>query len=120
MTTQRFGTTPPDDPHRYNFVLTRDDVAMVLRYTHVYPNLHGYTRKFFEKNYPGYSLQIFMEIFTAAGILTKKGTGTPGGRCKDRLHTIYFNSRSSFYVQWDNSPLSSDESETGESQTREE
>jgi len=114
MTTQRFGTTPPDDPYRYNFALTRDDVAMVLRYTHVYPNLHGYTTKFFEKNYPGYSLAIFMRIFTAAGILTKEGTGTPGGRCKDRLHTIYFNSSTSFYVQWDDSPVTRDESEPGE------
>lgn len=101
MSDHFFGTTPPDDPGRYRFALTRDDVSAVLRYTHVYPNLHGYTQRFFQKNYPGYSLGVFMPIFQAAGILTKEGSSAPGGRCKDRLHTIYFNSVNSFYVQWD-------------------
>ena len=106
MSNQLFGTTPPDDPSRYRFALTRDKVANILRYTHVYPNLHGYTQRFFANNYPGYSLGVFMPIFQAAGILTHEGSGAPGGRCKDRLHTIYFNSVDSFYVQWDSTPRS--------------
>lgn len=106
MSNQLFGTTPPDDPARYNFALTRADVTMVLRYSHVYPNLHGYTQRFFQKNYPGYSLGIFMRVFQTAGILTKDDSTSPAGRCKDRLHTIYFNSESSFYVHWDSSPRS--------------
>lgn len=114
MSTQLFGTTPPDDPGRYNFALTRDDVTTVLRYTHMYPNLHGYTTQFFAKNYPGYSLHIFMQIFQVAEILTREGSHSPGGRCKDRLHTIYFNSTTSFYVQWDSTPVSEQQSESGE------
>lgn len=100
MTDHLSGTTPPPDPDRYRFALSRDDVSAVLRYTHVYPNLHGYTKRFFEKNYPGSSLGEFMSVFQTAGILTKKGTKNPAGRCKDRLHTIYFSSKDCFYVRW--------------------
>ena len=100
MTNQLQGTTPPPEPERYRFALSHHEVSTVLRYTHVYPNLHGYTQRFFSNNYPGYSLASFMQVFQAAGILTKKGSSAPGGRCRDELHTFYFNSTESFYVQW--------------------
>lgn len=100
MTQQLFANTPPLEPTQYAYVLTAEQVERVLRYTHLYPNLHGHTKDFFAKNYPGQSLHSFMTVFQTAGILTKRGTHRPGGRCKVRLHTIYFSSADNFYVQW--------------------
>ncbi len=101
MTDTRYGTTPPNNPEQFRYALTYEHVEKVLHYTHIYPNLHGYTKDFFAKNYPGESLQSFMTVFNVAGILTKRGTQRPGGRCRARFHTIYFTNELNFYVQWE-------------------
>ena len=99
-THQLFGTQPPAELSRYAYALTAEQVEKVLHYTHLYPNLHGYTKDFFAKNYPGQTLHSFMTVFQTAGILTKRGTHRPGGRCKVRFHTIYFTDHNNFFVQW--------------------
>lgn len=100
MTDPRYGTQPPDNAEQFKYVLTREGVERVLTYTHIYPNLHGYTQSFFAKNYPNESLSSFMNVFKSAGILTKRGTYCPGGRCKNRFHAIFFTDQCNFYVQW--------------------
>lgn len=100
MTDPRYGTQPPDNEEQFKYVLTREDVERVLTYTHIYPNLHGYTQNFFATNYPNESLASFMTVFKSAGILTKRDTYCPGGRCKNRFHTIFFTDQYNFYVHW--------------------
>jgi hypothetical protein len=100
MKDPRYGNLPPDNAEQFKYVLTREDVEKVLTYTHIYPNLHGYTQNFFAKNYPNESLASFMTVFKSAGILTKRDTYCPGGRCKNRFHTIFFTDQYTFYVQW--------------------
>lgn len=102
-TPRRFTNPDPmPDVSRFALHLDRAAIDEVCHHTHWIPNLKGFTRTFFSKNYPGWDIGAMMAVFTAAGVLVRDGKGSPfGGRCHWKVRTLHFTSHEDFFVEWD-------------------
>jgi hypothetical protein len=102
-TPRRFTNPDPmPDVSRFALHLDRAAIDEVCHHTHWIPNLKGFTRRFFSKNYPGWDIGAMMAIFTAAGVLVRDGKGSPfGGRCHWKVRTLHFTSHEDFLVEWE-------------------
>jgi len=93
---------PMPDVSRFRMHLDRAAVDQVCHYTHWIPNTRGFTKEFFARTYPSWSLASMMKVFQNSGILVKDGKGSEyGGRCHWKVRTIHFSSPEDFFVEWD-------------------
>ena len=100
---------PLPDWSAFGVHLSRYQIDEVLHYTHPLPNIRGYTKRFFDKRYPGWGLGSFFKVFQAAGVLLDDGIGAPySGRCHWQMRTLHFDSRESFAVEWDEAVTADD------------
>jgi hypothetical protein len=101
-TPRRFTNPDPmPDVSRFALHLDRAAIDEVCHHTHWIPNLKGFTRRFFSKNYPGWDIGAMMAVFTAAGVLVRDDKGSPfGGRCHWKVRTLHFTSHEDFLVEW--------------------
>ena len=88
------------DVSRFREHRTLEECKSLLRFGHISPVSRGFTQRFVAENYPGWTWNELVQVFTAAGILTTRG-GAPL-TCDDRVVTFHFSSPSEFYVEWIN------------------
>ena len=91
-----------DDPYeRFEMHLTRAQVDRVLHYTHWIPNTRGFTKKFLDEHYPGWTLAAFIGVFDAADIRVRTEPCSPhGGKCHWKVKALHFNTADDVVVEW--------------------
>ncbi len=92
--------TTPVDVSRFREHRTLEECKSLLRFGHISPVSRGFTQRFVAENYPGWTWNELVQVFTAAGILINRGGSPP--TCDDRVVTFHFSSPSEFYVEWIN------------------
>jgi hypothetical protein len=83
---------------------SRGDIDKVLSHTHWIPMSRGITARFFDRDWPGWTLGTLIGVFDAAGIRLLPGSGRPGaphgGRCHWQVKAIHFNDANQFIIEW--------------------
>ena len=71
----------------------------LLHYGHVIPVTHGYTRRYVDEHYPGWTRNELVGICRAAGIVVTPDKGAPL-RCHPGVVALHFDRSGAFQVEW--------------------
>lgn len=77
---------------------TRKQLDELLHYGHWIPVNRGFTQRFVAVNYPDWTWNELMAVFSNAGIM--RGSGMGGLRCDRRVESVEFNGPDDFRVHW--------------------
>ena len=85
---------------KYAMHLSRKRIDEVFHYAHYIPRGRGITAAFFDKNYPGWTIESMHAVFRAAGIISLDDPCGLMGKCHWRVKALHFNSVADFEVEW--------------------
>ncbi|MFM8625947.1 MAG: hypothetical protein ACKOCC_03235 [Actinomycetota bacterium] len=89
---------------RYGWHASRGAIDRVLHHTHWIPDTRGFTSRFLDTTWPGWSLARLIAVFDAAGIRLRSESGRAsaphGGHCDWRVRELHFNSAKDLFVEW--------------------
>lgn len=96
--------SPQEIDDTFAWHASRADIDRVLHHTHWIPRSRGFTERFLQQSWPGWSLEKLIAVFDAAGIRKKplswRASAPHGGYCHWNLAYLHFNSRHHLHVEW--------------------
>ncbi len=87
------------DISRFREHLTLDQCNRLLHFGHWIPINHGFTAKYVDEHYPGWTWNRLVQVFIAAGI-HRRGAGGGPPNCDRRVKVFHFSSPTDFFVEW--------------------
>lgn len=77
---------------------TGEQLNELLHFGHVIPVSKGYTRRYVQTHYPGWTWNSLIAVLKAADVFVGRGGSPP--RCDDQVRAVHFDSATSFAVEW--------------------
>ena len=86
------------DTSRFREHLTLEQCNALMHYGHWIPINRGFTARYVDENFPGWTWNELVKVFVGAGLYRRSSVGGPP-KCDDRVEVFHFSGPTDFFVE---------------------